>query len=266
MRVKPLPHQDRPATTVCMATYNGSSFVVEQIASILPQLAANDELVIIDDASRDDTVAVVSALEDPRIRLIASPHNRGYVRTFESAIAEARGEVIFLSDQDDLWLPGRVDAMRAALEDADLVVSNFSSFGGPLTRVQARRLRAKDSGRRLANVWWVWVGLRPYYGCCMAFRSSLKEQLLPFPRYLTETHDQWIGFVANLGGRVRHLEADTISRRVHDANSSARGDRAVATVLTARWMTGRAIIQAFLRARRRRRALTSHPSLPTRRG
>lgn len=240
-----------------MATYNGSAFVAEQIDSILAQLDSSDELIVIDDASTDDTVAVISAIGDSRIRLISSPSNRGYVRTFEAAIAEARGETIFLSDQDDRWLPGRVDEMREALEAADLVVSNFSSFGGTLTRVQSRRLRERDSGHRLRNIFWVWVGVRPYYGCCMAFRSSLTPELLPFPAYLTETHDQWIGYIGNTCGRVRHLEQDTIARRVHDANSSARGDRPWRTVLGARIMTGRAIVEAFRRAARHRRAITS---------
>lgn len=240
-----------------MATYNGSAFVREQIESILPQLEQRDELIVIDDASRDDTTAVVASITDPRIVLIRSSSNRGYVRTFEAAIDAARGDVVFLSDQDDVWVPGRVDVMLAALTTADLVVSNFSSFGGELTRVQARRLYERDSDRRLRNIFWVWVGVRPYYGCCMAFRSTLKKNLLPFPPYLDETHDQWIGYVGNVTGRVRHLEQDTVARRVHDANSSAPGNRPLTTVLRKRWMTGRSILEAFQRERRRRQRLTA---------
>lgn len=237
-----------------MAAYNGARYIEEQISSILQQLGPDDELIVIDDGSTDDTAARVAAFGDPRIALSVAERNRGYVRTFEEAIARARGDFVFLSDQDDRWLPGRVDAMTGALEHASLVVSNFSSFGGSLTRVQAQRLRAVDSKRWRRNIFWVWFGLRPYYGCCMAFRRELVSQLLPFPSYLTETHDQWIGYVGNANRAVVHLEQNTIERRVHDANASARGNRSLAVVLRARIMTGRAILEALRRGRHHRRS------------
>lgn len=243
----------RPRVSVCLAAYNGERFIEEQIATILLQLTLSDELIVIDDRSTDATFDIVRRMDDERIELLRNERNEGYVRTFERAIAQARGDVIFLSDQDDRWLPGRVDAMLAALSGADLVVSNFDSFGGSLTRVQSRRLRNVDSGRWLSNILWIWVGTRPYYGCCMAFRRELRAQLLPFPPYLTETHDQWIGYVGNVNRSVVHLEQNTVDRRVHDANSSARGDRPLGVVLAARVMTGRAILEAFRRRRHRRK-------------
>ncbi|KYJ99901.1 glycosyltransferase [Microbacterium sp. CH1] len=241
-----LHRSDRPMVSVCMAAYNGAAFIVEQISSILAQLAEGDELIVIDDCSQDETVELVQGIGDARIRLIRSERNNGYMRTFERAIALAEGDVIFLSDQDDVWLPGRVDRMIEALDDVELVVSNFGSFGGALTAVQARRLRAVDSTRWRRNIFWIWFGTRPYYGCCMAFRSDLRERILPFPSYLTETHDQWLGYVANADHSVRHLEQDTISRRIHDANSSKTG-RSLGAILRARIMTGRAILEAFRR-------------------
>lgn len=242
--------QNRPRISVCIAAYNGARFITEQIASILPQLADRDEVIVVDDHSTDDTADLVGGLGDPRIHLVRSDSNQGYVRTFERAITLATGEFIFLSDQDDLWLPGRVAAMVNELTDVELVVSNFASFGGDLTRVQSVRLRAADSTRWLRNIFWIWVGTRPYYGCCMAFRADMRERLLPFPRYLTETHDQWIGYVANFDKSVSHLEADTVTRRVHDSNASARGDRPLRVILSARFMTGRAILEAFRRRAR----------------
>lgn len=232
-----------------MAMYNGSAFILEQITSILSELDPDDELIVVDDDSGDHSAELVAALDDARIRLVRSSVNRGYVRTFEHAISLAKKDVIFLSDQDDIWLPGRVDQMLAALDGVELVVSNFSSFGGPLTAVQANRLRAIDSGRWMRNVFWIWVGTRPYYGCCMAFRAEMRDRILPFPSYLTETHDQWLGYVANADRSVRHIEQDTISRRVHSANSS-QTHRSLRTILRARLMTGRAIVEAFRRSRR----------------
>ena len=87
--------------SVCMATYKGAAFVREQIASILAELGPDDELVVVDDASPDETAAIVEGIDDPRIRLVRSPVNRGYVRSFEEAIRLSRGEYVFLSDQDE---------------------------------------------------------------------------------------------------------------------------------------------------------------------
>lgn len=237
--------------SVCIAAYNGSQYIAEQLESILAQLRDEDEVVVVDDHSIDDTVAVVAAISDRRVRLVRADANRGYVRTFELAIGLATGDIIFLSDQDDVWLPGRRDAMVKALEDAELVVTNFSYFGGEVPRLQRRRLSAGDSTHRLRNIFWIWVGVRPYYGCCMAFRADLRARLLPFPSYLTETHDQWIGFVGNAEGPVRHLEADSVARRIHDDNATAKTSRPLATVLRARAMTARAALEALRRSRRR---------------
>ncbi|MDV7237616.1 glycosyltransferase, partial [Listeria monocytogenes] len=95
-----------PRISVCMAAYNGANHIREQIESILLELSATDELVIIDDCSTDSTKSVVEGIGDPRIRLIAGTTNAGYVRTFERALSESRGRYVFLSDQDDIWIPG----------------------------------------------------------------------------------------------------------------------------------------------------------------
>ncbi|WP_433676646.1 glycosyltransferase [Microbacterium gorillae] len=242
-----------PRISVCMAAYNGARYIREQLDSILRQLDVHDEVVIVDDRSSDDTVAVIESMRDPRIRVLRSASNQGYVRAFERAIGEARGEIIFLSDQDDLWVDGRVQLMANALTDAELVVSNFSTFGGPITAVQSKRLSASTSTHHLRNILLLWIGVRLYFGCCMAFRSEMRERLLPFPSYLNETHDQWIGYVANADGSVRHLSEDTVSRRIHDNNATVKSARSLPVILAARVRTGRAILEAWRRRARRRR-------------
>lgn len=248
----PATSAPEPRVSVCIAAYNGARYILEQVESILSQLRADDEVVIVDDCSTDDTASVVAGIVDPRIRLIRAQTNRGYVRTFERAIGLATGDVIFLSDQDDIWLPGRRDAMVGALEHAELVVTNFSYFGGQVPRLQRRRLSSADSTHRLRNIFWIWVGVRPYYGCCMAFRAEARARLLPFPAYLTETHDQWIGFVGNADGAVLHLESNSVARRIHEANATVKTSRSLRAIVSARLMTGRAALEALRRARRSR--------------
>jgi len=235
-----------------MATYNGQDFVADQISSILQQLTSEDELIVVDDASTDDTAKVVREFVDPRILLLPSSANRGYVASFERAIAASSGEYIMLSDQDDIWLPGRVELLRQSLRNRCFAASNFTVFGGEANRLQKLQLRERDSGRWVANLFATWIGYRPYYGCTMAFRASAKNLVLPFPAFLTETHDQWIAIVANLHREMIHVEAATVSRRLHDQNTTPKSRRPVAVIVRGRVMLLRAFTAAVVRMLGRR--------------
>lgn len=240
--------------SVCMATWNGERYVTEQLESILEQIGPDDEVVVVDDASTDGTRDVIRAIDDPRIRLIARSHNLGYVKTFEEALRESRGEYLFLSDQDDLWLPGRFDAMMEALEDHDVVASNLTTLGvsatleGPFGQPDWR-LRSSTSSHRARNVVGILTQALPYYGCAMALRrSALGNGVLPFPSFLFESHDTWIALYGNIRGRMAHLDLRSVARRLHDDNATPNRPRALAKVLRSRVMMLRCI--AALLARR----------------
>jgi glycosyltransferase involved in cell wall biosynthesis len=209
--------------SVCMATYNGARYVHEQVASILPQLGPSDELVVVDDCSRDETTRVLRAVADPRVRIHLNESNRGVVASFEIAMLMARNEVLMLADQDDVWLEGRVQALVAALQSSGaLVVSSNSSFmdadGAPI-RFDFPRLRAEDSARHWRNIARIFAGNAPYWGCAMALRRSMLGLVLPMPRWV-ESHDLWIAAASNLIGSNVHVERDTLRRRVHGSNAS----------------------------------------------
>jgi glycosyltransferase involved in cell wall biosynthesis len=242
--------------SVCLASYNGAAHVTEQLASILAQLGPDDEVVVVDDASTDASVSVIEAIGDARIRVLRSPVNRGYVRTFEAALTAGRGEYIFLSDQDDVWSPGRLDLMLSALSSEPVVASNFTFFGQQPRTIESLRLKSADSGRRWANLAMLWIGVRPYYGCAMAFRRDVAPLILPFPAFLHETHDQWIAMVGNLIGGMRHLEENTLSRRLHDTNTTPKKVRSPLLILRSRIMLARAFVVASRRIRAQR-GLTS---------
>ncbi|WP_246036707.1 glycosyltransferase [Cellulomonas telluris] len=243
--------------SVCMATYNGEAWVAEQVASVLAQLGPDDELVVVDDASQDGTVAALRALGDPRVRIEVQQANRGYVRTFEHALRLARGEHVVLADQDDVWVEGRLAAMTAALDaGADVVATNLATLDGP----DAIRgpygqadwhLRAAHSRRRLRNVVGVLAGNRPYYGCAMALRRSALSTVLPFPGFLEESHDLWIALYGNVLGRMRHLELRSVRRRFHGDNASPDRPRGLRLVLRSRFMLVRAVLELVRRGRAR---------------
>lgn len=246
-----------------MAAYRGEKFIGAQIASILEQLGPADELVIIDDASPDGTVRVIREIEDPRIRLIEQPQNAGYVRTFERALREASGEFLLLADQDDLWAPGRVDAICEALGEADVVASNLDlleaspagerSSGVPISGpLGIREWRLPRVGTRapIRNSLGVLAGVMPYFGCAMGVRRSFAATVLPFPSWLSESHDLWIGLAGNLSGRMAHITDVTTYRRLHDDNASPAQPRSLGLVLRSRVL----VLRMILTALRRRRA------------
>ncbi|PZR54348.1 glycosyltransferase family 2 protein [Xylanimonas oleitrophica] len=248
-----------PDVSVCMATYNGSRFVEEQLRSILAQLGPADEVVVVDDCSRDDTVARVESVGDPRVRLVRSSVNRGYVRTFGAALAEARGRYVFLADQDDVWRPGRLTAMVEALADHEVVATNLATLGGEdrITGPWGRddwHLRASDSRHHLRNVVGVLAGDRPYFGCAMALRREALDVVLPFPAYLTESHDLWIGLYGNLAGSIQHLEIRSLERRLHGDNQTPDRPRGLVQVLRSRLRLLRATAHLALRRLRADRA------------
>ncbi len=224
----------RPPISVCMAAYNGADFILDQITSILRELEPTDELIIVDDCSTDETAEIVDAIGDRRIRLFRAERNRGYVRTFEDALQRARHEVIFLSDQDDIWVPGRVALMLDAMGDDLMVVSNCEHFGADPSAFQAIRVRAEQSTMHVRNCIGIIVGYRLHWGCAMAFRKEILDTALPFPAYMHESHDQYLALAANVLGSIRYLEQDTIRHRLHSSNLTPQRFRSPLRILKAR--------------------------------
>lgn len=209
--------------SVCMASYNGEMFILEQLNSILAQLGDQDEIVIIDDKSKDSTVFLIKSLNDSRIRLFVNEKNLGVNKSFERAIRLATGRYIFMSDQDDIWTPDRVSVMLDSLiKDGSIVVSGNTEAidaQGNAIKYNFGKLFKKDSTAYKQNIRKIFLGKAYYYGCAMAFSSELKNIILPFPRYL-ESHDLWIAMAANILKSNTHLESIVLKRRIHGNNAS----------------------------------------------
>jgi len=209
--------QGRTPISVCMATYNGARYLRPQLDSILAQLEADDELLVQDDGSSDDTVEILRSYGDPRIQLVANERNLGVISTFERCLARARHDIVFLADQDDEWLPGKLDAMvahfldphvtgvvtDALIVDADNAVTGDSIFPHFHSGPGVLHNFVKNS----------------YLGCCMAVRRDVLAVALPVPRSV-RTHDGWIGITADMLGEVVFLPTPYVRYRRHGANLS----------------------------------------------
>src|SRR5579871_1607034 len=108
--------------SVCMATYNGERYILKQLQSIISQLSENDEIVISDDSSTDNTINIIKSFNDSRIRLYENNKFGSPIFNLENALKHAKNDFIFLSDQDDLWESNKVKTLVEKLNQYDLVL------------------------------------------------------------------------------------------------------------------------------------------------
>lgn len=210
-------NNEKTKISVAMATYNGEKYIKEQIETILKNLNDSDELVISDDGSSDMTVEIIKSFNDKRIKLINGP-KKGLKQNFNNAIKNTSGDIIFLSDQDDIWMENKVNKMVECFNlnnyiliqhDAIIVDENdnvlFESFA------EHRKVKTGIVKNLIKN---------SYHGCCIAFRKELKNEILPIPDNIY-LHDEWIGLVAELNGKTYFLNEKLIKYRRHSENNSS---------------------------------------------
>ncbi len=215
--------------SVCMATYNGERFIEEQIRSILDQLSSDDELVISDDGSTDCTLDIIKKFDDPRIVLYNHEYDHGVIQNFNNALTHARGEYIFLADQDDVWLPGRVQKVMDYLKkDYALVLVNAKIIDKKNETLHNSFFQLN----RTSCGFWRNLWKNGFLGCCMAFRRNVLSFTLPFPRTIP-MHDWWIGLQV-LAHRQKYIFlADVLhAYRKHGNNQTDSGNKSHASYWT----------------------------------
>lgn len=201
--------------SVCMTTYKGERFREEQISSIQKNIRETDEFIISEDG--EDVVFLESLKQNGGNLFPLKGPGCGAVANFEYALSHAKGDIIFLSDQDDVWTEDKVETVLKVFEDpscvmvvhdADLIDGNGKQIGDSFYAI-------RNSGAGvLKNIW-----KNSYIGCCMAFRRGLLEYALPFPTSGT-LHDQWLGLLAEQMGNVVFIEDKLLHYRRHEENVS----------------------------------------------
>ncbi len=204
--------------SVCMATYNGELFIREQINSILPQLGKSDELIISDDGSTDRTVEIIKGIEDSRIKLLHG-NFRDVIKNFGNALSNVSGDFVFLADQDDIWVEGKVKRSLEILKEYDLVISDSVIVDENLQPLYPSFFDFYGSGKGMLKN----VLKSTYFGSCMAFRRSLLRQSLPFPNTREIGHDLWIGLVGEMTGKICFLKEPLIKYRRHNTAFTSAG-------------------------------------------
>lgn len=217
--------------SVALAAYNGENYIREQLDSILVQLSERDEVVISDDGSTDQTREILKQYQsqDVRIHLLDGP-GRGVKKNVEHLVSHCRGQYIFLADQDDIWLPDKVEKVLGLFlqQECILVIHDARVFEGNRENITMESFFSFRQSRAgiLKNIF-----KNSYIGCCMAFQRSLIEEIIPIPDDI-EMHDQWIGIISEFKyGRSCFYREPLLLYRRHSANQSGMTHYGVAKML-----------------------------------
>ncbi len=212
--------------SVALCTYNGANYVRAQLQSIAIQTRPPDELVVIDDCSTDSTLEIIQRFAAQArfpVRLFVNERNVGSTKNFERAISHCEGDIIALSDQDDVWLPHKLLTFEQALNNADNVGLVFSD--AELTDENLCPL-----GRRLWEVTFsladqkkfregLWLDVLMCYnvvtGATMAFRKEFREIALPIPELRNTIHDGWIALVIGAFAKLAFINEPLVLYRQH---------------------------------------------------
>jgi glycosyltransferase involved in cell wall biosynthesis len=206
--------------SVCMATFNGEKYIKQQLDSILCQLSSDDEVIISDDGSTDKTLFIIESFNDFRIKLLPNQIFHNPIFNIENALKNVIGDYIFLSDQDDIWLPNKVETIVNYLQKYDCVVSDAILIDANGNIISDSFFKKNNSKRGFLHNF-IKNG---YLGCCMAFNKKMLKYILPFPAKIP-MHDIWIGLISEIFGKTIFYKKPLIFYRRHGTNYSPTSEK-----------------------------------------
>jgi glycosyltransferase involved in cell wall biosynthesis len=215
---------DQPLISVVLAACNGDRYLAVQLDSIFAQTYPNIELVAVDDASSDTTYDILQqyAQRHPNMRVYRNEENLGYIKNFERACSLAQGAFIALCDQDDYWVPQKLERLAAAIGNHPMIYCNSAICNENL---QPTGTLASDRAvlMPVTNCLQQAVVCR-VYGHASLFVRELLQQAVPFPPVLP--HDWWLSFIAACNGGISFLPEIGVHYRQHSRNAvGAIGER-----------------------------------------
>lgn len=226
--------------SVAIATYNGENYLQEQLDSLLEQERRPDEVIINDDRSKDGTLALAHSFAQHApfpVHIEQNKYNVGFAENFSRVLSRCSGDIVFLSDQDDVWFPNKIKRVLEefeALQEKAVIVHDAVLADNALEPTSYTRFSQAEL-----------AGIAAYnQGACTAIRGGFLRFVLPIPSDVY-THDNWIHSVADMLGVKSVLRIELQYFRRHPMNVSATH----VSRLTP--LTGRALWQARLKKIRR---------------
>ena len=227
--------------SIAMCTYNGDKFLKQQLESFLTQTLLPDELIISDDNSNDRTLEILDLYRDKapfKVKIFQSKRTLGVAKNFEKALGLCSGDLIFLADQDDRWLPKKIENFKRFFEKNMVQVAFSNGF------------LIDDSGVRFPFTLWdvfdfnsyfkfriKWGRLLPIFllqnknrvtGATLAFRKEILNTIIPIPKIDYFLHDAWITMVASLHDSLGYINENLIEYRLHENQQIGTFERKLA--------------------------------------
>lgn len=199
--------------SICIATFNGEKYIKEQLDSILVQLENNDEVIISDDGSTDNTISIIESYKDCRVKYYKANYH-DYTKNFENAINKSKGDIILIADQDDVWNSNKLIYIKnyfrdhdcnVILTDATVVDENLSVICGSYYEM------CDVKTGFILN----WLKSR-YVGACMGIRRDFLKILLPFPKNTKLiAYDYWIACFSEFNNTIDIINLPMMKYRRH---------------------------------------------------
>lgn len=215
--------------SVAMAVYNGEKYVRQQVESIMMQLGDNDEMIVSYNRSQDSTLSILEQLskKDQRIK-IYNCENKGVINNFENAIKQCKKDIVFLSDQDDVWVKNKVEIVLKEFEKKEIGGVVHGCF---LVNENLEKLKKQVKYRKDHVIKWKDIIIKnSVQGCCLAFRKEMTDFFLPFPKKIP-MHDSWIGMNIAINSKLMYINRPLIFYRQHEGQVTKREHQAMGKMI-----------------------------------
>ena len=218
---------------IVLATYNGEKYLSQMLDSLLAQTRPADFIVAVDDGSTDSSVSILESYKERLpLQILRFSKNQGHRAAFAKSLELAQSQLddsdmIALADQDDIWLPQKLQLLENALQasDANLVLGDAQIIDGE-GKITSESWRKTSGVPEHLSLKAILTGFTNVTGCMTLFKAKLLKQILPIPQQVA-VHDQWIAFCACIeaknGNGVLTINAPVIQYRIHGQNAIGLG-------------------------------------------
>lgn len=212
---------------IVLATYNGEKYLSQMLDSLMAQTRPADLIIAVDDGSKDSTPQILDEYRTKLpLQITIAPKNEGHRAAFSKALQLAQAQVtpddfIALADQDDIWLPQKLQTLESAIKehDSSLVFGDAQIIDGS-GKITHESWRQFSQIQETVSIQQQIAGINNVTGCLSLFRASLLEQILPIPQGVS-VHDRWIAILAQKNGAngIVAISERIVQYRIHGENA-----------------------------------------------
>jgi len=232
--------------SIVLATYNGSRYLEELLKSLHGQILPFDEIIVIDDHSSDDTVAILNRMKDDRYKIYLNQENIGVLKSFEKGLKLAKFDLICLCDQDDIWIKEKLSVLQRAIGSYSLIYSDvkIKSELGSNRNVSFRDMNPLFGLDTRSELFLESLCFHSFIlGCSVMFKRDILSNALPLVQS-NRNHDWWITITAALAGGIKFVPETLVIYRLHDKNVSVN-QPGLLSLINRLFKTGKSVDYSF---------------------